>query len=216
MAGLVQRLRLGNRVAPVRFLLFLLLLAAGSPAGVALTGWRAGVMLGFDIAAAVFLLACLPLLGFKPQGMREAVKRNDANRAALLAITAIVMLVVLVAVASELSQKGAPNAPVVALVVGTLVLAWFFSNTVYALHYAHLYYIEEDGEDHGGLDFPKTPEPDYWDFVYFAFCLGMTFQTSDVEMTDQRFRMVSTFHCLAAFVFNLGVLAFTINVLGGG
>ena len=63
---------------------------------------------------------------------------------------------------------------------------------------------------------PGTDEPDYWDFVYFAFTLGMTFQTSDVSITDRRIRRVVLGHSLAAFVFNLGVLAFTINVLGGG
>ena len=67
-----------------------------------------------------------------------------------------------------------------------------------------------------GLRFPEDDKPDYWDFIYYAFCLGMTFQTSDVSVTDSRFRRVSTGHCLAAFVFNLGVIAFTINVLGGG
>jgi uncharacterized membrane protein len=54
----------------------------------------------------------------------------------------------------------------------------------------------------------------YWDFVYFAFTLGMTFQTSDVTITSERIRRIVTIHCLAAFFFNIGVLAFTINVLG--
>ena len=87
------------------------------------------------------------------------------------------------------------------------------SNTVYALHYAHLAYGDE--LQCKGLSFPGTNEPLYWDFVYFAFTLGMTFQTSDVTISDQRIRRVVTLHCLAAFVFNIGVLAFTINVLGG-
>ncbi|RYD60406.1 MAG: DUF1345 domain-containing protein, partial [Sphingomonadales bacterium] len=101
------------------------------------------------------------------------------------------------------------------LIVGTLLLCWTFSNAIYTLHYAHLFYTDCGGRDSGGLTFPDTPEPDYWDFVYFAFCLGMTFQTSDVEVTQGRLRRPVTLHCLAAFVFNLGVVAFTINVLGG-
>ena len=67
-----------------------------------------------------------------------------------------------------------------------------------------------------GSIFPIATEPDYWDFVYFSFTLGMTFQTSDVDITSRRVRRVVTGHCLAAFVFNLGVLAFTINSIGGG
>ena len=212
-------LELGRRIAPPRFLAFIALVAIGGPIGISMLGWREGPMVAFDVAALVFLLLCLPMLRFEADQMRDAAKRNDANRIALLAITGIVMLAVLVAVAAELTQKGSPKPPVVALIVGTLTLAWFFSNTIYTLHYAHLFYTsgkDEDKGDCGGLDFPKTDEPDYWDFVYFAFCLGMTFQTSDVEMTDGRMRRTATAHCLAAFVFNLGVLAFTINVLGGG
>ena len=130
----------------------------------------------------------------------------------------IVSLTVLVAVASELSQKGEMKPPVIALLIGTLALCWVFSNTIYALHYAHIFYtLDNDGEgDSGGIDFPKTPEPDYWDFIYFSFCLGMTFQVSDMNISSGRIRKVVTAHCLIAFVFNLGVLAFTINTLGGG
>ncbi|WP_430983547.1 DUF1345 domain-containing protein, partial [Escherichia coli] len=71
-----------------------------------------------------------------------------------------------------------------------------------------------DGKDAGGLEIPNCAEPDYWDFLYFSFTLGMTFQTSDVEISSRHIRRVTLGHCLAAFVFNIGVLAFTINVLG--
>ena len=64
------------------------------------------------------------------------------------------------------------------------------------------------------LEFPGTTQPLYWDFVYFAFTLGMTFQTSDVAIKDERIRRVVILHSFTAFVFNIGVLAFTINVLG--
>ena len=74
----------------------------------------------------------------------------------------------------------------------------------------------DGGGDAGGLEFPDCQEPDYWDFLYFSYTLGMTFQTSDVQITARRVRKVAIGQCLAAFVFNLGVLAFTINVLGGG
>jgi uncharacterized membrane protein len=103
-----------------------------------------------------------------------------------------------------------------ALLIGTLATAWIFSNLIYALHYAHLFYSDENGGDAGGIEFPKTPEPDYWDFIYFAFCLGMTFQTSDTDITSGLVRRVVTLHSLEAFVFNLGVIAFSINVLGSG
>lgn len=208
---------MGSRIAPARFVLFAVLCVAGVSAGIALLGWRLGTMVGFDFAALVFLISCLPLLNDRSDAMRELARRNDANRPMLLVISVAVSLAVLVAVAAELSQKGALKPPVILLVVATLALAWIFSNTIYALHYAHMFYIGDGaGDDCGGLEFPGSAEPDYWDFVYYAFCLGMTFQTSDVSVVDGRFRRVSTGHCLAAFVFNLGVIAFTINVLGGG
>lgn len=173
------------------------------------------VMLGFDIAALVFLVSLWPIFDDKTEAMRAHARANDANRGMLLAVTAAVTLVILVAVGIELAGK--PDRLGVVLVIGTLALAWLFSNTVYALHYAHLFYSDIDGiaGDDRGLSFPKTDEPDYWDFVYFAWTLGMTFQTSDVTIDGRHVRKVVTFHCLAAFVFNLGVLAFTINVLGG-
>ncbi len=207
---------LGNRIAPTRFVVFMALAIVGIYAGISFLGWRLGTMIGFDVAAAVFLLSCIPLLDDRSDEMRGLAKRNDANRAMLLAISVAVSLAVLVAVAAELSQKATSQPLSILLVIVTLALAWLFSNTIFALHYAHMFYVSHGGKDCGGLGFPGTDEPDYWDFLYYAFCLGMTFQTSDVSLTDGRFRRVTTGHCLAAFVFNLGVIAFTINVLGGG
>ncbi len=208
---------LGNRIAPPRFLLFIAVTAAAAALAIPALGLRYGAMIGFDTGAVAFLLSCLPMLPHQSERMREAAKRNDANRFLLLLITLGVSLVVLAAVASELMQQQQSQIWwSIPLVIGTLVLCWTFSNSIYALHYAHLFYSETKGKDSGGLTFPDTPEPDYWDFVYFAFCLGMTFQTSDVEVAQGRLRRPVTLHCLAAFVFNLGVIAFSINVLGSG
>lgn len=222
--AMAWQFHLGNRVAPVRFIVFMIVLVASLPALIPLLGIRQGVMAAFDAGAAIFLLSTWPLLGCDdPKRMRDYTARNDANRSLLLAITGAVSLVILIAVFSELQEKNARNAAEVTLIIATLALAWLFSNMIYALHYAHQYYVQKDKdgdgkaqEDAGGLDFPATDEPVYWDFVYFAFTLGMTFQTSDTGITHMPMRRVVTVHCLAAFVFNLGVLAFTINTLGGG
>jgi len=216
MTGLT--LAIGTRIAPVRFLIFGVLLIAGVPLAAKL-GLQHGLLLAFDVAAVVFLLSLIPLLRSRSaDDMRRRSKENDANRVLLLVVTCAVVIVILVAVAAELTQKQQSNGYAVALIVATLLIAWLFSNSVYALHYAHIFYLRapEGGKDCGGLEFPGTDEPDYWDFVYFAFTLGMTFQTSDVDMTAGHMRRVATFHCLAAFVFNIGILAFSINVLGGG
>jgi uncharacterized membrane protein len=214
-----HRRGIGNVLAPARFIVFAIVTAVAIVVAdrVAGLGLRHGVMAGFDVGALLFLLLCVPLVRQKPDEMRVTACKNDANRAVLLAITGGVSLVILAAVASELMQKDTPRAWSLGLIIGTLAMSWIFSNFIYALHYAHLFYSEDeaDCDDAGGLTFPDTPEPDYWDFIYFAVCLGMTFQTSDVTITDGRIRNVVTVHCLAAFVFNLGVLGFTINVLGG-
>ena len=208
-------LNLGNKVAPPRFILFATLFVIGLFVAIPPLGWGRGAMSAFDVAAAVFLIAISTLLGHgEADKMRKAAANNDANRAGLLVLTGVTMLIILTSVAKELQGKTSVAATV--LVIATLVFAWLFSNTVYALHYAHLFYsdCDDDGQDSGGLDFPECAEPDYWDFLYFSFTLGMTFQTSDVEISSRRMRRVSLGQCLAAFVFNIGVLAFTINVLG--
>lgn len=203
---------------PWRFGLFLLLCLGAAPLATLMPAHYA-LMVGFDGATLIFLASLVPLFRHGQAGMRAHARANDVNRVAMLLITGIVMIVVLVVVAAELSQRKAqPSATAMALILATLALAWIFANTVYALHYAYLYYSgDEAGKDLGGIDFPgKDSSPDYWDFVYFSFTLGMTFQTSDVEISSREVRKTVTFHCLAAFVFNLGVIAFTINVLGAG
>jgi uncharacterized membrane protein len=175
------------------------------------------LMAGFDVAALAFLASLRSLYRHDQPRMRSHARDNDANRVVMLVVTVVVMLVLLVLVASELTQRGAPSAMTIALILATLALAWTFANIVYALHYAYLYYSRDAaGGDCRGIDFPGNDEPDYWDFTYFAFTLGMTFQTSDAGISSRAVRQTVMFHCLAAFVFNLGILAFTINVLGGG
>lgn len=210
-----MNLHLGKKIAPPRFIAFVILFAIGTYIGEQFLGLGRGIMAGFDAAALIFLASLAPLFraGEAPK-MRQAADRNDANRVGLLAITGLTMLVILIAVAKELQGKSDPLA--VALVIATLVTAWLFSNTIYALHYAHLFYRQDKRKDAGGIDFPECGQPDYWDFVYFSFTLGMTFQTSDVQVTSRHIRKVVIGHTLAAFVYNLGVLAFTINTLGGG
>jgi len=211
----MANMHLGHRLAPPRFVAFVAIFAVGLFFTIPAQGYGRGAMIAFDIAATVFLLSVLPLFARgTAEQMRAAALRNDANRAVLLLLTVVTSIIIMVAVVTEKLTKATPFT--VVLVLTSLVLAWTFSNMIYALHYAHLYYLPaEDNEDSAGIDFPNCDDPDYWDFVYFSFTLGMTFQTSDVDIKSRRVRRVVTGHCLAAFVFNLGVLAFTINSIGG-
>lgn len=206
---------IGNRLAPPRFIIFFALLIAGVGTGMTFLPRPEAVMIGFDLAAAVFILSCLPLFRREAADMRQAARDNDANRVVLLILTLILSLVILVTVAGELVGRHQATNGEKLLVVTTLTLAWTGANMVYALHYAHLYYSGDDqGRDRAGLDFPgERPEPDYADFVYFAFTLGVALQTSDVMVTSPGIRKIVTLHCLEAFVFNLGVLALAISIL---
>ena len=213
---MAKPLTIGNRIAPWRFLVFIaVLLAAAIPASLWLGSWWLGIIYAFDVAAILFLVLCWSIVRIEdPAEMERLAKLNDANRTFLLIITGIVIAMLLIAVGTETVGRN-PHTFAKALIIVTLIVAWLFSNTVYALHYAHMAYVTpEDGCE--GFRFPGTPEPVYWDFVYFAFTCGMAFATSAVEVTDQQVRKVVTFHCLAAFAFNIGVLAFTVNLLASG
>lgn len=207
---------MGNRLAPPRFLAFLAILIVGVPIGHQLLGrWALGAMAGFDVAAVVFLVSCVPLLGTREaRVIREHAQANDANRVGLLIISLIVVAILMIAIAAEAVGKN-PQPFTKALIISTLGLAWLFANSIYALHYAHLVYNHPD-EGCVGLRFPHTDHPVYWDFVYFSFTCGMAFATSDVVVTATHLRKTVVIHCLAAFAFNIGVLAFTINLLASG
>ncbi|HET9398646.1 MAG TPA: DUF1345 domain-containing protein [Sphingomicrobium sp.] len=208
---------IGNRLAPLRFIMFFALLFGGVGLGLAFLPRAQAIMIGFDVAATVFLVSCQSLFRHEASAMRKAASENDANRGVLLILTLILSLVILVTVAGELIGPRDPTIVEKLLVIVTLALSWTGANMVYALHYAHLFYSSDrDGKDLAGLVFPgDRPEPDYADFVYFAFTLGIALQTSDVAVTSPVIRRIVLLHCLEAFIFNMGVLALAISILAG-
>ena len=125
---------IGNMIAPPRFLAFLAAMIVAFPITAhAFDRWALGAMAAFDVAAALFLLSCIPLLSTREaRVIREHATQNDANRHVLLAITGIVMAVLLTAIAAEAVGHN-PQPFTKGLIIGTLALAWVFSNTVYAL-----------------------------------------------------------------------------------
>lgn len=102
----------------------------------------------------------------------------------------------------------------VALVAFTLFASWLMTHVVFGLRYAHEFYETAPGGQAvvGGLQFPADDDPDYWDFMYFALVLGMTFQVSDVQITSRLLRRVATLHGLLGFLFNTVVIALTVNI----
>jgi uncharacterized membrane protein len=197
---------------PWRYLLFGALCLLTVPL-LGVTQWYKALLIAFDLGAVAYFLTLPTLFRLDTNGIRRQAEKVDANRKILLLLTALVMLVILVAIGTVLLEKHSGDYLAVALCFTSLAAAWCFSNMVYTLHYAHLFYAPEVEGDRRGLVFPGTSHPDYWDFAYFAFTLGMTFQTSDVTITGGHMRKVATIQSLAAFVFNIGVLAFSVNIL---
>jgi uncharacterized membrane protein len=216
-----KALTIGNRIAPRRFLLFLAVLigaVVGHRAAWPAARWQEAAAMAFDAAAIVFLCSLVPQLrDSKPETIRAHAARNDANRTLILVVTTSLTFVAMAAIAGELDGARGGHAASVAKLVGTLFLIWLFANSIYALHYAHAYYTRSDETDSdvGGIEFPGTKAPGYDDFMYFAFTMGMTVQTSDTDITASGIRRVALLHSFAAFIFSIGVIAFTINVLGG-
>ncbi|MBS0481690.1 MAG: DUF1345 domain-containing protein [Proteobacteria bacterium] len=181
------------------------------------SGFEDALVTGFDVAALIFIVSLLPLgRDQSAMAMRLHAQQNDGNRGWVLMITAVVAIAILAAIVAELPAARHDNLHAIIKLVVTLGLGWTFTNLVFMLHYAHMYYMPgPDGDDARGFRFPQTPEPDYWDFLYFSFTAGMSFAASDVNVTRGEVRRIVVAHCILAFLFNIGVLAFSINVLAG-
>lgn len=220
--GALSELRglLASRVAPPRFVMFVVLMGLVALAWRALHAAPAGdaLVMGFDVAAITFMASLVPLLRDRSAGvMRLHSAQNDANRGTILLITAATAIAILTAIAAELPDAKQGHVLAIAKLIITLTLSWFFSQVIFALHYAHMFYGRGKGakDDAQGFDFPGTKEPDYWDFLYFSFTAGMSFAASDVNVTRGEVRKIVVLQSLLSFVFNIGVLAFSINVLAG-
>lgn len=99
-----------------------------------------------------------------------------------------------------------------------MISSWILVHTIFTFRYAHIFYGTDEkdfGKPATGLDFPGKEEPDYLDFAYFSFVLGMTFQVSDISITSKKLRKIALLHSLISFSFNTVVVALTINVVAG-
>jgi uncharacterized membrane protein len=103
----------------------------------------------------------------------------------------------------------------IGLVSLTVFTSWLFTQVMFAQHYAHEYYFSVNHRLDGGLLFPGTPAPDYFDFLYFACVIGTSAQTADVSFTKGSMRRIGLAHCLLTFFFNTVLIALTINIGSG-
>jgi uncharacterized membrane protein len=110
-----------------------------------------------------------------------------------------------------------PRAERLTLSITALFVSWLLIHTLFAFHYARLYYFLADGgeEHHRGLKFPDDEEPDYLDFAYYSFVVGMTSQVSDVAVLSRPMRRLTLIHGVLSFVYNIAILAMSLNIIGG-
>jgi len=153
--------------------------------------------------------------------IREVAAQEDFSRtlaSLFILVAASASLLAVVALLGTLhGMSPAAQARRLALLVAAVGSSWLLVHTVFTLRYAHMYYDQDQpGQDNGGLDFPgDEKEPDYLDFAYFAFVIGMTAQTADVSIAGRAPRRLALLHCLIAFGFNTALVALVINGVAG-
>jgi uncharacterized membrane protein len=172
-----------------------------------LIGWNAGV--------ALYLILALHLMARSDvHRIRRRAANQDEGSIVLLILIVVAAIASMAAIFSELATTGgATRSPAqLVLATSTIVLSWAFIHSMFALHYAHEFYGE--GRDHamGGMSFPEDNEPDYWDFMYFSFTVGMCAQVSDVTVSSKSIRRTVLSHSIISFLFNAALLALTVNI----
>jgi len=180
--------------------------------------WRLSthLLLAWNAAALAYLVMALRVFAdFDIAHVRRRASDQDDGAVAILFLTVAAAAASLIAIVVQLGpvMEDDPARPWhFALAVVTIVLSWFFIQTMFAFHYAYEYYGEGRDGIAGGLDFPEDDKPDYWDFVYFSMVLGMTFQVSDVEISSKTIRRLAAAHGLVAFFYNVAILALCVNI----
>lgn len=174
------------------------------------------LLLGFDLGVLMYLIALARLFGRckTVEMMQGQARRQDTGRWGVLWTALGLIVVVAVALTTELGAAHGGGVQGLVIAASSIVLSWLFLNIMFAMHYAHGYY-GDFGKKHEGLEFPGTPQPDYWDFAYFAIVIGMTFQVSDVQITSRYLRRVALMHSVIAFFFNVFIIAISVNIAAG-
>jgi uncharacterized membrane protein len=212
--AIIYALLPGQLSAPIRFII----------------AWDLGILLYLALILDIIVRAT-------PETVRFRAQREDERAWVILMLVVGAALASMIAIGIVLHQakdlQGWLSTAAIALAGLTILLSWLMAHTMFALHFAHAYYGDDPDDDDedpdtteseahdpmadvaGGLDFPGKEDPDYWDFLYFAFVVGMTCQVSDVQVTSHRMRRLTLGHGLIAFLFNTVVLALSINILAG-
>lgn len=178
--------------------------------------WSTRLLLSWNLAIVMYLgLTMHALWRADTHSILKRAQQQDESKWAILVLLIMTLIMCFIAIIVELSQL--PSTPTIrfghlSLAILTIIFAWLFMHTIFAIHYAHDFYLAKAKHLEGGLDFPKTPNPIYPDFVYFSYVCGTSAQTADVSITSRPMRVLNTLHILLAYGFNTTILAICINV----
>lgn len=185
--------------------------------------WVTRALVSWDAGTALYVaLALVMFTGATPAHMRTRAAALDEGAWTMLFVIVAAAIASVIAIVMELANvKDLPRLerlPHLLLGVVTLTCSWVFVHTSFALHYAHEFYMHLKERGEAALQFPQTHnerEPDYWDFMYFSFVLGMTSQTSDIQIAAPTLRRLALLHGVMAFFFNATLLALAVNAAAG-
>lgn len=180
------------------------------------------VMIGWDtFSLCMIIMSWITFYITNSKQIRAQASIQDPSRAiifmiVLIATIASFLAVLLLLVSKKDGNNGAEYR--IPIAITGMLFSWFLIHTTFALRYAHIYYGDHETKPNthaAGLEFPDDDKPEYLDFAYFSFVLGMTFQVSDVQITSKRLRKLAMFHGLLSFGFNTVMIALTINLVAG-
>jgi uncharacterized membrane protein len=180
------------------------------------------IMIGWDtFSLCMIIMSWITFYITNSKQIRAQASIQDPSRPiifmiVLIATIASFLAVLLLLVSKKDGNNGAEYRIPIAII--GMLFSWFLIHTTFALRYAHIYYGDHETKPNthaAGLEFPDDDKPEYLDFAYFSFVLGMTFQVSDVQITSKRLRKLAMFHGLLSFGFNTVMIALTINLVAG-
>ncbi|MEP7115144.1 MAG: DUF1345 domain-containing protein [Ilumatobacteraceae bacterium] len=178
--------------------------------------WQLSVLAGWDVAAAFVVGSVWMFIAvLDATATQQVATREDDSRAVvglIMVVACVISLIgVVIGLAHARTHPGTMSGVLTGVAVFTVFLSWFTVHTLFVLRYARLYY----GEPPGGIDFASAQEPpDYMDFVYVAFTIGMTFQVSDTGIAQRDIRRTVIRHALLSYLFGTVIVGVAINVVG--
>ncbi len=178
------------------------------------------VIIGWNLGACLYLLASARMMFWSThEGMRKRALQHDDGRITVLVLVVTSAIMCVGAIVAQLAivkdLHGTLRYAHIALAALTILSSWAFTQVMFALHYAHDFYLAQARGASGGLEFPGGQAPDYGDFLYFSCVIGTSGQTADVSFSSRGMRRTGLVHCVLAFFFNTAVIALTINIASG-